>query len=249
MFMGISAANNVRSVNSLADARRVLRDVKLTPTGRARAEKPYGFPIGGHSKSVTWARATEDGGVAFRLYETDVVTYLGDGSVVIENYGTTSTTKFANTFAPKTLHLCYPVTTRGNEGGHKGIRYHCASEYDWKTARVCTGDAVRFVESENGAWLPDETTLDPIRVPTLDRKLARRIATDHHLCDFEMWLSMAPRHLDLEHVDWDLAACSDALKRRNFAEAAVNLPLIEEPAGFGTADRMKPLNIDRKSVV
>lgn len=245
MFMGISAADTVKSVNSLAGAHRVLRDCMTTPTGRARKEKPggYGFPIGGHSKSVTWARATDDGGVAFRLYETDVVTYQGDGSVLIENYGTTSTTKFANTFAPNLLHLCYPVTTRGNEGGHKGICYHAASERDWKTRRVCTGDVVRFVPSENGAWLPDATTIDPIRVPDSDRKATRAISMEHHLRDFELWLSMAPMHLDLEHDDWDLEACAAALKARDFSKAAVHLPLIEVPGGFGTASRMRPLNI------
>jgi hypothetical protein len=243
MFMGISAANNVRSVNSLADAKRVLRDCSLTPTGRDRVAKEFGYPVGGHSKSVTWARPTDDGGVAFRLYDTDVVTYLGDGSVVIENFGTVSTTKFADTFAPRTLHLCHPTTTRGSEGGHKGIRYHCASEYDWKTARVCIGDAVRFVESENGAWLPDATTLDDIRVPELDRKALPAIAKAYNLRDFETWLSMAPMHLDIEHVEWDLDQCMKALATRDFTTAAAYLPTIIEPSGFGTAERMKPLNI------
>ncbi len=240
MFLGISDAGGTAA--SYADAVKVLQRAALTPTGRKRLEKPEGYPLGGHSKSVTWVRKDDDGAIAFTLYHTDVVLWHPDNSFEIDNYGTVTTSGFAHRFLPAGMHLHRPTYRRGCEGGHRGIGYRDGGQH------ICFGDIVRFVP-RGDSWAPDEATCDEVLLPVgVDRRAARALSKCYNLRDFELWLSMAPMHLAgtesaVEHAEWDLDQCLNALVRRDFRQAAAHLPLISEPEGFGTAKLMKPLAI------
>ena len=245
MYTGITAHHNAKRVASYADAVAAFEAASLTPTGKQRRVKPDGFPLGGHAKSVTWVRQEESGAVVFMLYSTDVVVWSPDNSVEIDNYGTVTTSGFASRFLPSGIHLNYPVARRGSSGGHKTITY--VSDRDGvRSYNVCHGGLVRFVEHAD-VWLPDEDTLDTMKFPELDRARCRALALKYHLRDFEMWLSMAPMHLDIEHEGWDLGHVAMALKHRDFATAAAHLPLIKPGSGFGTAKRINPLPIRTRS--
>lgn len=234
MFSGIKPTHKFASVDSYADALRVLEDAGRTPTGRKRREKEQGFPLGGRSKSVTWVRETGDeGAIAFRLYDTDVVTWFPDDSCEIDNFGSVTTTAFARQFAPGSIHLHYP--TRG--GGHRGISYSpdgagrdriYGGDGGWENRHLCQGDVVRFVRSGDW-WVPDEDTVCPMDFIETDQQKARKISRRYPLKDFSMWLEMTARTLPytIEHDSWDLGSCADALLAQDFRRAATHLPLID----------------------
>lgn len=243
MFLGVRAHHDAKRVSSFETAKAALDRASRTPTGKARKEQLYGFHLGlNRNHGVTWVREKEDGAIAFRLYDTDVVTWLPDNSVEVDNFGTVTTSGFAHTFLPRGVHLHYPTERRGESGGHKTIGFHSGVD-----RMICIGNVVRFVE-QDGCWVADEATCDDIKLPVgLDRKKAADMAKHYNLRDFEIYLSMAPAHLQgenrIEHDCWDLGLCMEALEARDFRRAVECLPLVTEPSGFGTAERMKPLPI------
>lgn len=243
MYTGIKTNG---SAHDYASAQRVLEQAALTPTGRQRQSKEYGFPLGGHSKSVTWVRELDDGAIAFRLWDTDVVIWYPDNSFDVENYGTVTTSQFARRFLPAGIWLNHPVTKRGVESGAKTITYRGRDEAGSSVQTKCIGYVVRFNETGDGRWVPDEDTLDTMKFVELDRTKAREVAQVYHLKDFENWLSMAPMHLAgteaaIEHDKWDRTTCADALMDRDFRRAAEHLPLIKDTNAFGI--ELKPLPI------
>jgi len=243
MYLGVTSHQSAPRVASFADAQRALERASTTPTGRARAAKPDGFPLGGHSKSVTWVREIDGGSIAFMLYQTDVVVWAPDNSVHIDNFGTVTTSGFAARFLPAGISLNHTVEKRGASGGNKAIQYRSSTEgCAWGSRRMCQGDVVRFVE-DGDVWVPDEDTLDPMTFPVYDTRAMRDLGKRYHLKDFELWLSMAPMHLDLEHEGFDVDDCMAALEKRDFRTAAVHLPTITIPNGWGAAERIKPLPI------
>ena len=244
MFTGVRSHQDAGRVDSYATAEAALERAMLTPTGRRRTEKEYGFHLGMSSNhGVTWVRKDDDGTINFRLYDTDVVIWYPDNSFVVDNFGTVTTSGFARTFLPGGISLAHPVTIRGNTGGHRGIYYGVdRGDSYWGTRMVCFGGLPRF-RQHGEDWLPDEDTLDTVKFPELDQRAARELSREYPFKDFEAWLSMAPLHMDLEHEGYDLDQCCEALKSRNFTNAAQSLPLITIPYGWGAADRIKPLPI------
>jgi hypothetical protein len=238
MYMGITAHHNAPSVRCFADAQKALAKASLTPTGRARKPSDDGmFPLGLTKRGQTCIGEMDDGSIAFRLYETDVVAWHPDNSCIIENFGTVTTTGFARRFSPEGIYLSHPVTKQGWERGHKGFRYHTYYGDDWrrrwKTARICfgQGDTVRFVP-EGGVWVPDQSTLSKIVFPELDMAGARDMSKALHFRDFTTWLGMAPHHIEIEHEGFDTEACEKALRQRDFLGASRHLPTVKAD-GFG----------------
>lgn len=240
MFMGITAHHSAPRVSSYEEAQRAVDKYRAKEALRRR-RKPIPadqYALGGHNKSVTWVRQDEaTGAIAFQLYDTDVVTWHPDNSFEIDNFGSATTTGFASRFTPRGIHLNRPVQIRGSEGGNTAIVYVTPDEH-----RMCQGMLVRF-RLVDGFWAPDVGTLDPIRLPDVDRKLAREATAGLPWKDFENWLAMAPMHLDLEHVEFDVEECADALRKRDFRQATVHLPLVQIPNGWGAERRIKPLPI------
>lgn len=245
MYLGITSHRSAQRVRCYADAQAALERASETPTGRARTEKPDGFPLG-NSRGVTWVRPNDDGSIAFTLYATDVVVWHPDNSFEIDNFGSVTTSEFAARFTPDDIHLRYPVQRRGESGGDRGISYHPVGGDDWharwREARICFGTIVRFRETAAGGWAPDEDTLTKVVFPELDRAAARKMSKALHLRDFESWLGMAPHHLDLEHEGFDVGHCALALKHRDFALAACHLPTVKADT-FGRChdDRALPI--------
>ena len=222
-FKGVS--NHGLRTRSYADALLALKAASLTPTGRQRQAKPDGFPLGGHSKSVTWVRERSDGAIAFMLYSTDVVTWFPDNSVEINNWGSSTTSGFASRFLPDSIYLNVAGCTIG---------YATKPDaYAWD-GNICKGrhNVARFREHD-GVFLPDEDTLEPMHFPELDLAAAREVTRSLPFKDFEMWLSMAPMHLELEHAGDDVEECLHALRERDFRTAATHLPLMSGKASYG----------------
>lgn len=223
MYMGVKNHHILPRVSSYEDAQRALDVWCSKPRRGTQITQVLSF---GSS-------------IAFRLYETDVVTWDEDNSVHIDNYGTTTTSSFAWQFLPAGICLNFPTTRRGHTGGANTIWFRTADG-----PRICQGDVVRFTE-QGGVWLPDEDTCYDISLPKgVERGKARELARTYHLAEFESWLSMAPMHLgDVEHAEWDLDECMDALEKRDWRQAAMHMPLIKESGAFGHKQRAKPLPI------
>lgn len=256
MYCGVRSYQNVAACHDYESARRSLEKASKTPTGRTRKQGQFGFHLGMSSNhGVTWVRECDEpgyeGAIAFRLYNTDVVIWHPDNSVEIDNYGTVTTGGFASTFLPDGLSLAHPVERcRGASGGHKGIYYRAEPEpgestEGWRAysagRRVCFGGLPRFrLHGEH--WLPDEDTLDTITFPEItDRKGQREVSGKYSLRDFDNWLSMAPMHMRVEHEEWDLDECADALLKRDFLQAAKHLPLTLDTGAYSTKLKIIPI--------
>lgn len=206
--------------------------------GALAALEAYEATVRKH-KVVTVYERTHEGGIAFRLYQTDVVTWFPDDSFDIDNYGTITTSDFARRFLPDGIALNFPVNrSNGSTGGHSTIVYRTDNTEYWGGAHICIGSTVHFMPAGD-VWLPDETTCRPMRFPVLDKAKTRELAKLYHLRDFEAWLPMGARHIEIEHQGWDVGHCALALKHRDFRTAAAYLPLIEPGAGFGAAKRVE----------
>jgi len=232
MYMGVKNHHTLPRVTSYEDAQRALA-VWESKTRRG--------------KQVTQV-LSHGSAIAFRLYETDVVTWEADNSVHVDNYGTTTTSSFAHQFLPAGIHLHYPVERRGCSGGSNtiGFRAHPdGTPLSWQERyHVCQGAVVRFTE-QDGVWLPDEDTCYDITLPKgVERKKSRELAKTYHFAEFESWLQMGPLILgDVEHSEWDLQECMDALEKRDWRQAAMFMPTIKESGSFGHEQRAKPLPI------
>lgn len=234
MFLGVTSHHDALRVASYEGAERALERAMRTPTGKRRTEKPLGFHLGmSRNHGVTWAKRHDDDSIAFRLYDTDVVTWYPDNSVVIDNFGTVTTSGFASRFLPGRLHLRHPVCIRGNEGGDRGISYVQGGEY-----RLCHGGLVRFVEVD-GDWVPDETTCDPIDMPVLNSARSREIGKRLNISTFEDFLVVTSHMIEIAHDEFDLDECVAALERRDFRRAAETLPPIVPGSGFGLYERVR----------
>ena len=232
MYRGITAHHNVPRVKSYADAQRAI-----------------------HTKmqsKVASIYERSDGAIAFRLYQTDVVVSHSTEEVEVDNYGTRTTSGFAEHFLPIGIHLHYPSTRCGVTGGSNIISYceHAdGAALLWEDRyHICQGDAVRFQPHDNNLWKPDPDTCYDITLPMgVDRGKARDLAKRLHFKEFESWLSVAPLYLEaagdpVEHDEWDIDECMNALEKRDWRQAAMHLPLVKEGA-FGNGDRMRPLPI------
>lgn len=228
MFLGVKAHHDAERVKDYASAEAALERASKTLTGKVRQEKTHGFHLGANRNyGVTWVRRLEDAGaIAFRLYDTDVVVWHPDNSVEIDNFGTVTTSAFAARFLPQGFHLHHPTARRGMEGGHVGITYCPTPDKSWDVREICFGDVVRFLPGEGGSWTPDLDTVDTLEFPELDKSKAREVNARYHLKEFENWIGMAPRHIELAHYGYDLDECMEALEQRDFKTAACLVPLV-----------------------
>lgn len=244
MFMGVRSHNSVRQVTSYSEAQAVLEACKKTPTGKRRTEKYEGFALGLRSRGVTWVKQHADGSIGFTLYDTEVVCWHPDNSVVVRNWGSVTTSGFAHHFLPCGISLRYP----SKNGGSRAIQYRSQlndnDRYRYGRWSLCSGDAVRFVASPCGnLWLPDEDTCDEITYPKIDRSVSREIGRKFSLPEFRTWLEVAPAHMAaIEHEGYDYDACVAALLRRDFTTASKHLPLMDANRCWGGYRRVAGLN-------
>ena len=139
MFTGVKSHHHLLEVASYPDAVLALAAYDQLPSR-----------IKDSPKAVTGIYECGKGAIAFRLYQTDVVTWHPDNSVEIDNFGTKTTTGFAKRFLPNGIHLRYPMHRRdGTSGGDQCILYREAGEN-----RLCDGVCVRLTQTLDGDWVP-----------------------------------------------------------------------------------------------
>jgi hypothetical protein len=232
MFMGHSS---VGSCSTYAGARKVYDAARKTPTGRDRTDSTWGYPLASRNGS-RWVRRHGDK-IIFRLYNTDVVTWLDEATVEVDNsYATRTTGSFASDWSPVQCGACGTMTT------HVTPRTGDSWRERWSSALIVKGKVTFHLR--DGFWHPAEDEGDAFTFKTLDRKGVRRVSAEYNLTDFEMWMSMAPQHLNLIHNGDDEHDVALALKARDFRKAACHLPLVStaNSGAFGNAEA-KPLAI------
>ena len=241
MFTGVHQFRYAGRVTSYAEAQQVLEKYRHTPKRRLRERKAYGYHLGTSCNyGVTWVRDEIDESIAFRLYDTDVVSWSPDNSVTIKNWGSATTSDFARQFLPPGISLRHET----RNGGDTGITFCTTHDGNWRDHSICFGSSVTFEQADDGIWLPQQDTCDVFALPgPVNKQAARKLSERYRMRDFDNWLAMAPRHINLEHDHWHRETCLAALEARDFRTATVHLPLVKVPEGFGLADRMKPLPI------
>ncbi len=234
MYTGVKNHHKVPPVSSYDEARKALA---------VWNSKPH------RGNQVAQVLGDEGGDIAFRLYDTDVVTWCPDGSVLVDNYGSLTTSEFARRFLPGGVWLNYPTTIRGRTGGASTIQFLASrdpgQQYTYHAEHsICQGSVVRFTEQGN-VWLPDLDTCYDITLPDgVDRKAARGVTKRYNLAEFETWLTMAAPLLgDVEHEYWDIDQCMEALQQRDWRRAAGHMPVIQDTGAFGQRERAKPLSV------
>jgi hypothetical protein len=223
-----------KSVRNYAEAVRNLEAAQLTPTGRRKVMKDYGWQLGSKNTRI---RQSGDA-IVMRLHNTDVVTWHPDETIEIDNWSSQLTAAFIRHFTPlsagadSTLTY-FPEITKLADDDWRGR---------WASARVVHGD-VRFVLTDEG-HRPDLDTCDTFRwLAVSDRKATRQLSAEYHIAEFKNWLFMALPMLDLQHEGTDLAECATALKDKRFRDAARHLPSLTLGRGFDLLRRCKPLKI------
>lgn len=238
MFTGLNASTTHDRVRDYPTAVAAYEAAQRTPTGRQRQPDCDGtFPLSTNLRGPRRVSTSGDA-IAFRLYDTDVVTWHPDGSVEVENYGSVTTGQFANTYLPNMFSLSHSTSM----GGHEGIYYPATGDGDWRDRMVCRGSVVHFLPNTEGGFTPDPDTCSsfPLPVTVADRKARMAIAKEYNLRDFTAWLQMAPKHLNLVHGGYDFDDCCIALRARDFATAASCLPTVSTTS-FGRQYRRGPV--------
>lgn len=139
--------------------------------------------------------------LAFRLYNTDVVTYREDGAVIVKRYPSQATNAFANRLEPRYLAFHFatdnhntwrPVSGTTNPwrfntimcdnvgGPTDGAKWWTT---DQKRVYRIRRDSAVLVQDKQGNFYPeDERDIAPWMVPTLDKPRATRAlkATEYH---------------------------------------------------------------------
>lgn len=230
MYQGVKNDHKIPPVSSYTEAQRALEVWDSKPR---------------RGNQIAQVIEHSNGNIAFRLYCTDVVEWEPDGSVLVDNFGTRTTSEFAGRFLPSGIWLNHPVTIRGNTSGHNTIQFVSNRGENYRHAHsICQGNVVRFTQQDD-LWLPDPDTCYDITLPDgVDRKVARDLAQTYHFAEFEMWLTMAlPVLDDVEHEYWDAEECMDALKQRDWRRAVGHMPVIEETGKFNNDKNANPLPI------
>lgn len=239
MYRGVQLDVRIRDYNSARKA-LVERSSKVRCSAdvldmRIRKEAPLGHP----RRNVTGIRLLSDESIACRLYATDVVVWHPDNSVTVESFPTKTTAAFARAVLPHGLVL-------GGESQLMSFFPGAAQWADWRerwaAEHVCHADGTyRLVDD---VWLPDETTLYPLTLRTIDRTITRRLSKEYPFAEFKTWLFAACAHVRVEHQGEDIERCAELIRDRDYRAAAEWLPCIEVPNGFGIRERIKPLRIE-----
>jgi hypothetical protein len=155
------------NIHGYSDAFALWRDAKRwRGQDNPRKLNPYS------SRRVVSVRKDPDDSIAFRLYETDVVTYHPDNSLTIEPYSSMTTTRFARAYSPSWLSTWF--------GSPLGALV-CVEDRYYQTDY----QAITFVCTE-GVWAPRAPR--PFDVPYVDRTAGRAALRAHGYPDFRDWL-------------------------------------------------------------
>lgn len=182
MSFGLNG-NNLPGCSEYAEALSIFNDIKPLRGALPEDPRPLGHRKSSNSKKV---RMSAKGEVIFTYHYTDVVTWCPDGTCVLEPHPSKSTVTFANAFLPLTVYV-------GRECEELEILHWKDTEsrvYALSGSLVYikpSPDGGRELYTVCGEGQPMGTK--PIRWRTVNRKEANALYREHHLHDFEDFLS------------------------------------------------------------
>lgn len=201
-------------------------------------------------------RLLDDGSITFRLFVTDCVTYHPNDEVTIEGYPSMSTSAFIGALAPHGIHHGYrgrrdpwdPVLILHSD---KERRQDDWRAY-WRDALVIRcNDPVRLhYNAADQRWLPVEPdSLQPFKVPVIDRKAAREASRRYHLptlhkvVDAVLAMANLPEPPETRAPGSIRAGILDALEKEDYMAAIALMPRGETRSfgrRYGTPNGIKP---------
>lgn len=201
-------------------------------------------PIGTKNCLNKQMHKEHDGSITFKLYHKECVSWHEDDSITIHGHDTMSTTSFVDALTPSGVNHAKgriddyePVLhLRGPQPDTDGLTWEESRPIrmrHWNNTMVIKCWSPVTLRKQSGGWAP-VGELEPFRVPVIDRKLAREVAREYRLAEFE---AVAQAAVVLQQISarsrcgmFDIA---DALRCGNMAEAISMVPVGGVSKSFG----------------
>lgn len=160
-------------------------------------KKIIGHQCSKHARKTM--RELEDGSIAFRLYDTDCVTWHPNNRITIRGWSSPSTTEFVGMLTPAGIshgqgrkNEWEPILYLYDNGRPPWETEESYTSYrekvrPWyaRTQIIQCSQPVTLYEVD-GRWLPiDDTELEPFRLYRFDRRASRAAAAKYHLKQLE----------------------------------------------------------------
>lgn len=141
-------------------------------------------------------RKLNDGSIACRLYDTDLVIYRPDGSIQINPYDTRSSRLFVSAIAPCAWRLARIGSSLFYNLGHAG-----PAGAPVKYIQVVTGkdNTVTFTRDSDGVWRIDPSHLVDTTIVKVNRKGTNAVMRRTRFSEFEAWALMRHAINPIEH--------------------------------------------------
>jgi len=207
---------NARSWRSSEWEENTSQDVRYPYVETRHRDKRYWRKLRDDNKRlVAIGMLPDDPSVYFRYHDTDVVTYLETGEIVLHSWESLSTDVFANALTPNEIRpyfMCRLGPMVGCEAPDAKERIKGASEsYWWRPGlnyyRI--DDEVVFLQrGEDGCWRPSYGST-AVKVPYVAPRASRTLLKASGIYDFAQWIEMFLRL----NPQWQISRSVGKLRR------------------------------------
>lgn len=224
------AATSYAHVDSYARACRVLERRMVSDTGKPRTAGPYGYCLNpSRNQGSQMVRRLANNAIAFRLHNTDIITYHDDDSIDVQCWASVSTSNVFNSLSPATVRM----------DSHSQVFVetpNCKKVYSGRLSLHPSGDG--------RTWNVDETGRLKFSYYTADAVARRRARKARNYRTFRDVVTMTAMHLGLEHVAKDRTSASyqemvridqqliDCMRDMQFSQAVRLLPIRPDKRQF-----------------
>jgi hypothetical protein len=237
-FMGVNT--DYPSISSYAEAKAFHDATKINRHGNrwpSQTKVKHMFTCNG------------DESIAFKLYDTECVTYHPDGSLTIQGYGTTTTSQFIDRLTPLGVrHECHQRS--GRHGPMLMLQPVCEhvdppnqwhdeerrwTGVDWGEGVVikCEFPVTINYSADRGHHMP-VGDVPKFNLPSINRAAARQAAKEYQLADFER---AARAYVVLQrirsHQGESMWTVANALREGRLGDACKGVPVGGTTKSYG----------------
>lgn len=191
----MSFSINTHDLPKIRDYAEAKRQWEKTEPWRGSTDEHDERPLAGRILRNKTIRLTNNGSIALRLHDTDVVIYHQDGSITLNAYESVSTDLFANCLLPNSVSVSFNnvhgyyvglLSTEDHKTyAHPHVNYNTSH---WFRLRKDTITLTRIAsDGDQNYYAAPEDQLRPIVHFKPDRKKTAKAAKESGLADFKTW--------------------------------------------------------------
>jgi len=156
----------------------------------------------GDRKKRTTIHMVPNGGIAMRLYETDVVTYYQDGSILLHTFKTKTTGEFADEVLPPGARMQIDWSTRCSRDETYLYTYDATQGSRWDNGGPryyrFDGETMTIEQDPENAnlWRPRSNDFAPVEFIHVDKSLYARTRRQFKLRALEDYFDTNPKQPD-----------------------------------------------------